>query len=62
MPDCYGLDSSCANATCALYGSVCKNGATCVNNPAGQNGFKCACAPGYKGGICEYSKNFSLIF
>lgn len=44
------------NATCDLYGSVCENGATCVNNPTGQHGFTCVCPDGFHGGVCEYSK------
>ena len=52
------------NSTCAMYGSLCQNGATCVNNPAGQHGFKCVCPSGYYGGVCEYSKfrfRFTII-
>ena len=36
----------------------CKNGATCVNNVGG---YRCLCAPGYKGQHCEQGSKIILI-
>ena len=49
-------------ATCAMFGSKCQNGATCVDHPTGRNGFMCQCPAGFYGGLCEYRKYLTQLY